>query len=118
MPATTTHPVAVKLDVSMRERMKRLADAKKSTPHWLMREAIEQYVDREEKHEAFPQDGLRAWEAYQATGLHITHAEADAWLEQLEAGMTWGRLIATFNLVSGSTAGCSATLSSPDGKEP
>jgi hypothetical protein len=33
MPATTTRPVAVKLDVSMRERMKRLADAKKRTPH-------------------------------------------------------------------------------------
>jgi len=86
MPATTTRLVAVKLDISMRERMKRLADAKKRTPHWLMREAIEQYVDREEKQEAFRQEGLRAWEAYQATGVHITYAEADSWLEQLEAG--------------------------------
>ncbi len=31
-------------------------------------------------------DAIRAWEAYQASGLHVTHAEADAWLAQLEAG--------------------------------
>lgn len=86
MAATVIRPVAVKLDASTRERMKRLAEAKHRTPHWLMREAIEQYVDREEKREAFRQDGIRAWEAYQATGLHVTHAETDAWLEQLEAG--------------------------------
>ena len=83
---TVTRPVAVKLDHGTRERMKRLAEAKHRTPHWLMREAIEQYVDREEKREVFRQDGLRAWANYQATGLHVTHAEADAWLEQLEAG--------------------------------
>lgn len=86
MPATAARPVAVKLDPLMRERMKRLADSKHRTPHWLMREAIEQYVDREEKREAFRQDGARAWEAYRTTGLHVTHVEADAWLEQLEAG--------------------------------
>lgn len=86
MPTTATRPVAVKLDQGTRDRMKKLADAKHRTPHWLMREAIEQYVEREEKRETFRQDGIRAWEAYQATGLHVTHAEADAWLEQLEAG--------------------------------
>ena len=48
MSATVTRPVAVKLDPSTRERMKRLADAKHRTPHWLMREAIDQYVDREQ----------------------------------------------------------------------
>jgi predicted transcriptional regulator len=48
--------------------------------------AIEQYVGREEKREAFRQNCLRAWAAYQSTGQHVTHAEADAWLELLEAG--------------------------------
>lgn len=86
MPATVTRPVAVKLDPLTRERIKRLAESKHCTPHWLMREAIEQYVDREEKREAFRQDGVRAWEACQAAGLHVTHVEADAWLEQLETG--------------------------------
>jgi predicted transcriptional regulator len=33
-----------------------------------MREAISQFVDREEKREAFRQDALQAWEAFRATG--------------------------------------------------
>jgi predicted transcriptional regulator len=50
-----------------------------------MREAIQQYVDREEKREAFRQDGIRAWTEYQATGRHLTAKEADAWLAKLES---------------------------------
>lgn len=32
------------------------------------------------------QDALDAWAEFQATGLHVTAAEADAWLARLEAG--------------------------------
>ena len=52
----------------------------------MIREAITQYVERKEKREAFRQDGIRAWEAYQETGLHVSHTESDAWLAQLAAG--------------------------------
>ena len=51
-----------------------------------MREAVEQYVEREEKRQQFHQDALAAWADYQATGLHVTAGEADAWLAKLEAG--------------------------------
>ncbi|TCJ20157.1 ribbon-helix-helix protein, CopG family [Parasulfuritortus cantonensis] len=86
MSDTGVRPIAVKLDPDVRERVKRLAEARQRTPHWLLREAIQQYVDREEKREAFRQDAIRAWEEYQATGLHVTFEEADAWLAKLEAG--------------------------------
>ena len=86
MAATAQRPIAVKLDQDIRDRIKRLADARHRTTHWLMREAISQYIEREEKREAFRQDGLRAWNDYQATGLHVTLKEADAWLAKLEAG--------------------------------
>jgi predicted transcriptional regulator len=86
MAAAATRPVAIKIDEDTRARVKRLADARQRTPHWLMREAITQYVDREEKREAFRQDTLKAWEAYRATGLHVSAEEADAWLDQLEQG--------------------------------
>lgn len=36
--------------------------------------------------EQFRQDALAAWADYQATGLHVTAREADAWLAELEAG--------------------------------
>ena len=79
-------PVAVKLDADVHSRVKALADARDRSPHWMMREAIAQYVEREEKCEVFRQDGLRAWNAYQETGLHVSHAEANVWLAQLAAG--------------------------------
>lgn len=83
---STTRPVAVKLEQETRERIKRLAVSRHRSTHWMMREAIQQYVEREEKLEAFRQDGIRAWNDYQATGLHVTLEEADEWLGKLETG--------------------------------
>jgi predicted transcriptional regulator len=86
MSTTTVRPVAIKIDADIKERIRRLADARQRTPHWLMREAIQQYVEREEKREAFRQDGITAWNEYRTTGLHVTAKEADAWLAKLESG--------------------------------
>jgi len=83
MPAP--HPVDVKLDPDVRARLRQLAKVQRRTPHYLMREAIAQYLEREEGREALRQDALAAWAAYRETGLHATHAEADDWLAQLEA---------------------------------
>ena len=84
MPAHNT--TSIKLGEEMRDRVQRLANARKRSPHWVMREAIEQYVDREEKREKLRQDALAAWNHYAATGLHVSGDEADAWLAKLEAG--------------------------------
>lgn len=86
MGTTAIRPVAIKIEPEIKARVKRLADARHRTPHWLMREAIRQYVEREEKREALRQDGIDAWNAYQTTGLHVTAEEADAWLAKLEEG--------------------------------
>lgn len=86
MTASALRAVSIKIDEDTKVRVKRLADARQRTPHWLMREAINQYLEREEKREAFRQDTLKAWESYRATGLHVTAEEADAWLNQLEQG--------------------------------
>jgi predicted transcriptional regulator len=45
----------------------------------------QQNVKREERREQLRRDTLAAWIEYQETGLHVTEAEADAWLEMLEA---------------------------------
>ena len=79
-------PVAVRLDDPLKARMRTLADQRRRPMHWLMREAIEQYVTREELRESFRQEALNAWNHYQTTGLHVTHAEADSWLAELEIG--------------------------------
>jgi len=81
-PSTTS----LKLDREIKKRVQRLASTRRRTPHWLMCEAIEQYVEREEKRERLRQQAVAAWEHYRATGLHLTAEEADAWLAKLEAG--------------------------------
>ena len=77
---------SVKLDDDLKNRIQHLADALHRSSHWIMCKAIHDYVEREEKREAFKQDALRAWEAYQENGLHLTLEEADDWLAKLEAG--------------------------------
>jgi predicted transcriptional regulator len=77
---------SLKLDSEIKDRVRRLASARRRSPHWLMREAIAEYVEREEKREQFRQDALAAWKHYQTTGLHVSAEEADAWLAKLETG--------------------------------
>ena len=84
MPARSI--TSVKLDTAVKGRLNRLAAARRRSPHWLMHEAVEQYLEREEKREQFRQDALAAWAEYEATGLHVSAAEADAWLAKLQAG--------------------------------
>ena len=73
-------PTSIKLDDELRNRVQQLADKRQRSAHWLMREAIEQYVEREERREAFKRDALRAWEDYQSTGEHASADEVEKWL--------------------------------------
>lgn len=77
---------SVKLDDELKDRIQHLADSRRRSAHWIMREAIAQYVEREEKREAYLRDAQNAWEEFQRTGLHLTMEEADEWLAQLAAG--------------------------------
>ena len=76
--------VSVKLDASLQDRLQRLAGQRDLTAHYLMREAIQQYRDREEARESFKQDALASWAEYQETGLHVTDEEMRRWLR------SWG----------------------------
>ncbi len=84
MPSTST--TSLKLDIEMKARVQRLADAQRRTSHWIMREAIEEYVSRQEKRLSFLNDAQAAWEDYQRTGLHLTNEEVGDWLAKIEAG--------------------------------
>lgn len=86
MSPNAIRPVAIKIDEDLKARLKRLAEARQRTSHWLMREAIVEYVAREEKREAFRQQALDAWETYRTTGLYVNAEEADRWLAELEQG--------------------------------
>ncbi len=75
---------SIKIDDELKGRVQHLADLRQRSAHWIMREAIAQYVGREEARESFKQEALASWAVYQETGRHLTGNEVRAWLH------TWG----------------------------
>jgi predicted transcriptional regulator len=73
---------SLKIDDALKERVQQLAQLRKRSAHWIMHEAIQQYVDREEARESFKQEALASWTAFQETGLHLTGEEVRAWLNR------------------------------------
>jgi predicted transcriptional regulator len=76
--------VTVKLDASDRERIKALATVKNRTAHYLMKEAIQRYLQEEEAEQRFLLVGESSWDDFEATGLHITLDEANEWAQALK----------------------------------
>lgn len=75
---------SLKIDDALKNRVQHLASRRRRSAHWIMLEAIQQYVEREEARERFRQEALASWTAYQETGRHLSGQEARAWLS------TWG----------------------------
>jgi predicted transcriptional regulator len=61
----------IKLDEVTRARLRALGSLKDRSPHWLMKRAIAEYVDREERYEHEKQEDLRRWQRYQESGTYI-----------------------------------------------
>ncbi len=75
---------SLKIDDTLKGRVQQLAGQHRRSSHWIMLEAIRQYVEREEARESFKQEALASWAAYQETGRHLTGQEVGTWLN------TWG----------------------------
>lgn len=77
MPKTIN--TGVKLDETLHARLKALSSIKERTPHWLMKAAIEEYVEREETYEREKREDMERWRRYKLTGQAIPHEVVDAW---------------------------------------
>jgi predicted transcriptional regulator len=75
---------SVKINDELKQRIDSLAKSKKRTAHWIMREAIEEYVIREEKRQSFISEAKQSWKDYQQNGLHVTFGEVSDWID------SWG----------------------------
>jgi predicted transcriptional regulator len=87
-PALLTKPRAsnmtVKLEASDTERLRSIAIAKKRTPHYLMKEAIHTYLEKEEAEQRFISAALQSREHFRKTSLHITQTEFSAWVSEVK----------------------------------
>lgn len=72
---------SLKIDEALKDRVQSLAAIRQRSAHWIMRDAIQQYVDREEARESFRNEALASWTAYKETGRHLTASETATWLE-------------------------------------
>ena len=79
-----TGSVTIKLDDADRDRIASLATAKKRTPHYLMKEAILEYVKKEEARQNFIAAAENSFEHYKETGLHITLDEFSQWVDKVQ----------------------------------
>ncbi len=75
---------AIKLDDETYARLQALAEVRQRSPHWLMKEAIRQFIEREEEAERVKRETVERWEHYEALGETVDHQVVEAWLE------TWG----------------------------
>src|SRR4030067_149462 len=76
--------MAVKLDVKTRERLQALGNARRRSPHWLMCEAIQLYLKREEEEERERALVRERLARYDATGEYVAQEDVTAWLK------SWG----------------------------
>jgi predicted transcriptional regulator len=85
MEATLTPTKAmnmtVKLEASERLRLTTIAAAKKRSPHYLMKEAIQRYLDEEELEQRQIAMAQESIDHYEKTGLHVTLGEMATWLK-------------------------------------
>ncbi len=91
--------MGVKLDEETRDRLKSLGAARQRSTHWLMREAIREYLDKEETIEARNREADAAWADYRRSGGFVSHEAMAAWFD------TWG--------TGGSGGGKTANSTSP-----
>lgn len=74
-----TTAVSVKLSDEDRARLARVAKATKRSAHYLMREAVQNYLTRQEQRLSFLQEAEDAWKHYKETGLYISAEAMEDW---------------------------------------
>ncbi len=82
--ANTT--MGVRLSEEIQHRLEVLGKARDRTPHYLMKAAIERFLDIEEALEAERQLVKSRWEKYELTGETVDHEDVEAWAAGLDAG--------------------------------
>lgn len=83
MATKNIHPTGVKLESSIKLRLHKLGESKQRSIHWLMKEAINQYLEHEEHAEKLKQDTLARWQEAEQNKV-VSNESVMAWLE------TWG----------------------------
>ena len=86
MPDAEIEKKMLELDAEIEERLRRQVAKRGISAEKIALEALQNYLDWIENLDEPDRDAVEAWGEYKRTGLHVTAAEADAWLAELEVG--------------------------------
>lgn len=75
---------SIKIDTETKQHIQVIADRKHRSSHWIMLEAIRDYIKRDKVKEKFAREALASWKSYKETGQHLTGQEVQDWLD------SWG----------------------------
>lgn len=73
--------LALKLDEETRQRLQALGELRDRSPHWLMKKAVLEFLEREESYEREKREDLERWDQYRLTGRAVPNAAVQDWLE-------------------------------------
>jgi len=79
--ANTT--VGIRLDDEIQARLKNLGNIRDRSPHYLMKEAVATYLNREEEIEAEKALLKARWNKFELTGEAISHSDMKSWASTL-----------------------------------
>ncbi|PCJ25374.1 MAG: CopG family transcriptional regulator [Rickettsiales bacterium] len=74
--------LTVKLEAETKSKLQHLGKVKSRSTHWLMKKAIDDYVEKEEKKEALRQETLARWEEAESgrvVGHDLVIQSLDSW---------------------------------------
>lgn len=78
--------IAVRLDADLQARLKKIAKIDDRTPHYLMKKAIEAYVEAEEIRHRELEILDERWAEYEQTGETVPAETVWAWIDSLPDG--------------------------------
>jgi len=82
MPLT----LGIKLDDATRERLKNVASGLDRAPHWVVKVALIEFLEREEATLSERREDEARWARYQKTGQAISQERVMQWLDALADG--------------------------------
>ena len=81
----TTTTLDIRLNKETQQRLEQLGRIKDRSSHYLMKAAIERYLDVEEALEAERELTIARWERFELTGETIAHTDVKNWASGLDA---------------------------------
>ncbi|WP_017931893.1 CopG family ribbon-helix-helix protein [Robiginitomaculum antarcticum] len=67
--------VAIRLDENFQERLRQIGEREERSPHYLMKRAVEEFIERSEWERSEHEITMQRWNDYLETGIAIPHEE-------------------------------------------